>query len=338
MVARWTGIPVTSIKEDEQQKLLRIEEELHRRVISQDKAITALARAIRRSRAGLKAPGRPVGCFLFLGPTGVGKTEVARRLAEFLFGSEKSLIRFDMSEYMEKHSVSKLIGAPPGYVGYEEGGQLTERVRRTPYSVILLDEIEKAHPDVYNILLQVFEDGQLTDGLGNTVDFRNTIIIMTSNIGARQLQKQSATRFPVGTDEFAAAKSQDDMVMTEVKRVFNPEFLNRLDEVILFNSLTDDDLLRIIDLLVGQINETLIHRQVQIALTPEARQWILEKTCGDRNYGARPLRRALQKYVEDPLSEALIQGGLQRPATLEIYLSADGLLFRPVVEATPVAH
>ena len=325
VVARWTGIQVSAIKEDEQQKLLRIEEELHRRVISQDKSITALARAIRRSRAGLKAPGRPVGCFLFLGPTGVGKTEVARRLAEFLFGSEKSLIRFDMSEYMEKHSVSKLIGAPPGYVGYEEGGQLTERVRRTPYSVMLLDEIEKAHPDVYNILLQVFEDGQLTDGLGNTVDFRNTIIIMTSNIGARQLQKQAGLGFQ-SPDDVAAAKSQDDMVMGEVKRVFNPEFLNRLDEVILFNSLTDDDLLRIIDLLVGQINETLVHRQVQIALTPEARQWILEKTCSDRNYGARPLRRALQKYVEDPLSEALIQGGLQRPATLEIYLSSGRLL------------
>ncbi len=337
VVARWTGIAVTSIKEDEQQKLLRIEEELHRRIISQDKSITALARAIRRSRAGLKAPGRPVGCFLFLGPTGVGKTEVARRLAEFLFGSEKSLIRFDMSEYMEKHSVSKLIGAPPGYVGYEEGGQLTERVRRTPYSVILLDVIERAHPGVYNILLQVFEDGQLTDGLGNTVDFRNTIIILTSNIGARQLQKQSGLGFQ-SSDEVAAAKSQDDMVMGEVKRVFNPEFLNRLDEVILFNSLTDSDLLLIIDLLVGQINETLVHRQVQIAMTPEARQWILEKTCGDRNYGARPLRRALQKYVEDPLSEALIQGGLQRPAMLEIFLSGDGLSFRPLVEATPVAH
>ena len=337
VVARWTGIQVSAIKEDEQQKLLRIEEELHRRVISQDKAITALARAIRRSRAGLKAPGRPVGCFLFLGPTGVGKTEVARRLAEFLFGSEKSLIRFDMSEYMEKHSVSKLIGAPPGYVGYEEGGQFTERVRRTPYAVILLDEIEKAHPDVYNILLQVFEDGQLTDGLGNTVDFRNTIIILTSNIGARQLQKQAGLGF-ASSDELIVAKSQDDMVMGEVKRVFNPEFLNRLDEVILFNSLTDDDLLRIIDLLVSQINDTLVHRQVQIAMTPEARQWVLEKTCSDRNYGARPLRRALQKYVEDPLSEALIQGGLQRPATLEVFLSADGLAFRPVVEATPVAH
>src|SRR6266478_5229822 len=285
VVSRWTGVAVTSIKEDEQQKLLRIEQELHKRVISQEKAITALARAIRRSRAGLKAPGRPVGCFLFLGPTGVGKTEVARRLAEFLFGSEKSLVRFDMSEYMEKHSVSKLIGAPPGYVGYEEGGQLTERVRRTPYSVILLDEIEKAHPDVFNILLQVFEDGQLTDGLGNTVDFRNTIIIMTSNLGARHLQKRTG-----------------------------------------------------IDFLVGQLNDTLIHRQVQVVLSPEARQWILEKTCADRSYGARPLRRALQKYVEDPLSEALIQGGIQRPATLQIYVAGEGLSFRPDGEATPVVH
>jgi ATP-dependent Clp protease ATP-binding subunit ClpC len=337
VVSRWTGVAVTSIKEDEQQKLLRIEIELHKRVISQDKAITALSRAIRRSRAGLKAPGRPVGCFLFLGPTGVGKTEVARRLAEFLFGSEKSLVRFDMSEFMEKHSVSKLIGAPPGYVGYEEGGQLTERVRRTPYSVILLDEIEKSHPDVYNILLQVFEDGQLTDGLGNTVDFRNTIIIMTSNLGARYLQKRSTLGFQSASDE-AGNKTLEELVNTEVKRAFNPEFLNRLDEIILFTSLMDEDLLRIIDLLVGQINDTLIHRQVQIVLSPEARQWILEKTCGDRSYGARPLRRALQKYVEDPLSEALIQGGLQRPATLEVNVSSEGLVFRPVVEATPVVH
>src|ERR1700755_1340170 len=305
VVSRWTGIGVTSIKEDEQQKLLRIEPELHKRVISQDKAITALARAIRRSRAGLKSPARPVGSFVFLGPTGVGKTEVARRLAEFLFGSEKSLVRFDMSEFMEKHSVSKLIGAPPGYVGYEEGGQLTERVRRTPYSVILLDEIEKAHPDVFNILLQVFEDGQLTDGLGNTVDFRNTIIIMTSNLGARHLQKRTSIGFASGADE-AGMKSIEEMVMGEVKKAFNPEFLNRLDEVIIFNPLGDDDLLRIIDLLVGQLNDTLIHRQVQIVVSPEARQWILEKTCSDRNYGARPLRRALQQYVEDPLSAALI--------------------------------
>jgi ATP-dependent Clp protease ATP-binding subunit ClpC len=337
VVARWTGVDVTAIKEDEQQKLIRIEEELHKRVISQERAIAALARAIRRSRAGLKAPGRPVGCFLFLGPTGVGKTEVARRLAEFLFGSEKALVRFDMSEYMEKHSVSKLIGAPPGYVGYEEGGQLTERVRRTPYSIVLLDEIEKAHPDVYNILLQVFEDGQLSDGLGNTVDFRNVILIMTSNLGARHLQKRSTMGFQSAAEDLNAQK-MEDQVMAEVRRVFNPEFLNRLDEIILFNPLNDEDLLHIIDILVGQINETLVHRQVQIALTPDARQWILEKTCGDRSYGARPLRRALQRYVEDPLSEALIRGGITTPATLEVYLAADGLGFRPVVEATSMVQ
>src|SRR5437762_5231359 len=337
VVSRWTGVPVNSIKEEEMQRLSRIEEELHRRIVSQDQAINALARAIRRSRAGLKSPHRPAGSFLFLGPTGVGKTEMARSLAQFLFRSEKSLIRFDMSEFMEKHSVSKLIGSPPGYVGYEEGGQLTERVKRNPYSIILLDEIEKAHPDVFNILLQVFEDGQLTDGLGNTVDFRNTIIIMTSNLGARHLQKRTGLGFQAGIDE-AGQKSMEEMVMNEVKRAFNPEFLNRLDEVIIFNPLGDQDLLRIIDLLVGQMNDTLIHRQVQVVLTPEARQWILEKTCADRSYGARPLRRALQKYVEDPLSEALIQGGIQRPATLQIYVAGEGLSFRPVAEATPVVH
>src|ERR1700756_2443651 len=337
VVSRWTGVPVSSIKEEEMQRLSRIEEELHRRIVSQDQAINALARAIRRSRAGLKSPHRPAGSFLFLGPTGAGKTEMARSLAQFLFGSEKSLIRFDMSEFMEKHSVSKLIGSPPGYVGYEEGGQLTERVRRTPYSVILLDEIEKAHPDVFNILLQVFEDGQLTDGLGNTVDFRNTIIIMTSNLGARHLQKRTGLGFQAGIDE-VGRRTMEEMVMNEVKRAFNPEFLNRLDEIIIFNPLGDEDLLRIIDLLVGQMNDTLIHRQVQVVLTPEARQWILEKTCADRGYGARPLRRALQKYVEDPLSESLIQGGIQRPATLQIYVAGEGLSFRPVGEATPVVH
>src|SRR5471030_1619556 len=300
VVARWTGIQVSAIKEDEQQKLLRIEEELHRRVISQDKAITALARAIRRSRAGLKSPLRPVGCFFFLGPTGVGKTEVARRLAEFLFGTEKSLVRFDMSEFMEKHSVSKLIGAPPGYVGYEEGGQLTERVRRTPYSVILLDEIEKAHPDVFNILLQVFEDGQLTDGLGNTVDFRNTIIIMTSNIGARHLMKREGLGFQHSKDEVVLEKMQE-MVMSEVKRTFNPEFLNRLDEVIVFTSLSEADLMQILELLVQGLNVHLVHKAITISVTDEAKRWILAKTAVDRSYGARPLRRALQKYIEDPL-------------------------------------
>ncbi len=322
VVSRWTGVPITAIKEEEMSKLLRIEEELHKRVISQDRAISALARAIRRSRAGLKAPGRPVGSFLFLGPTGVGKTEVARSLASFLFGSERSLIRFDMSEFMEKHSVSKLIGSPPGYVGYEEGGQLTERVRRAPYSVILLDEIEKAHPDIFNILLQVFEDGQLTDGLGNTVDFKNTIIIMTSNIGARYLEKRSHLGFQSANDELTDKKIEN-MVMSEVKRLFNPEFLNRLDEIIIFNALTDEDLLRIIDLLVANINTNLAQKNISISLTPEAARWILEQTCTDRSYGARPLRRALQRHLEDPLSEALIQGEIQPPAVLEVTVGSE---------------
>jgi ATP-dependent Clp protease ATP-binding subunit ClpC len=331
VVARWTGVPMTAIREEEVAKLLRIEEELHRRVISQEKAISALARAIRRSRAGLKSPKRPAGSFLFLGPTGVGKTEVARALAEFLFGSEKSLIRFDMSEFMEKHSVSKLIGSPPGYVGYEEGGQLTERVKRAPYSIILLDEIEKAHPDVYNILLQVFEDGQLTDGLGNTVDFKNTIIIMTSNLGARFLDKRSPMGFSAHTGAGLPTKVEDQ-VMAEVKKAFNPEFLNRLDETILFTSLTDEDLLKIIELLTELINKNLVAKQIKIHLLQDAAKYILEKTCTDRSYGARPLRRALQKYIEDPLSEALIQGSLPRPAELEIYLGDGGIYFRQLVE------
>jgi ATP-dependent Clp protease ATP-binding subunit ClpC len=340
VVARWTGVPVNAIKEEEMSKLLRIEEELHKRIISQDKAMSALARAIRRSRAGVKAPGRPVGSFFFLGPTGVGKTEMARALAAFLFGSERALVRFDMSEFMEKHSVSKLIGSPPGYVGYEEGGQLTERVRRSPYSVILLDEIEKAHPDVFNILLQVFEDGQLTDGLGNTVDFKNTIVIMTSNIGARYL-KRGAMGFQ-SAGEKAKEEEAEQLVMSEVKRLFNPEFLNRLDEVIVFNALTDSDLLQIIDLLVGLINQNLAAKNISIALAPEAAQWILEKTCADRSYGARPLRRALQKYVEDPLSEALIQGEIQPPLVLEVIVENESLYYRSVndklVAATPLFH
>src|SRR6478672_1026793 len=330
VVSRWTGVPVTSIKEEETQKLLRVEEELHKRVISQDKAISALARSIRRSRAGLKSPHRPIGSFLFLGPTGVGKTEVARTLAHFLFGSEKSLIRFDMSEFMEKHSVSKLIGSPPGYVGYEEGGQLTERVKRSPYSVVLLDEIEKAHPDVFNILLQVFEDGQLTDGLGNTVDFKNTILIMTSNIGARHLQKKQGLGFQSDREDLVNDKVEE-LVKQEVKKTFNPEFLNRLDEVILFLSLSDADLIQIVELLVQQLNHNLAQKAITISVTEEAKKWILDKTLGDRSYGARPLRRALQRYVEDPLSEALIAGQITaRPAFLEVYLEANQLFYRPV--------
>ena len=330
VVSRWTGVPITSIKEEETAKLLRVEEELHKRVISQEKAISALARAIRRSRAGLKNPARPIGSFLFLGPTGVGKTEMARTLAQFLFGSEKSLIRFDMSEFMEKHSVSKLIGSPPGYVGYEEGGQLTERVKRSPYSVVLLDEIEKAHPDVFNLLLQVFEDGQLTDGLGNTVDFKNTIIVMTSNIGAKHLQKREGLGFQSGKEEMILDK-MEELVKGEVKRTFNPEFLNRLDEIIIFTSLTNSDLMQIMELLVQQMNANLAHKSITLSVTDEAKQWILEKTASDRTYGARPLRRALQRYVEDPLSEALIAGGITaRPAFLEVYLENNQLFYRPI--------
>ena len=334
VVSRWTGVPITSIKEEETQKLLRVEEELHRRVISQDKAISALARAIRRSRAGLKSPFRPIGSFLFLGPTGVGKTEVARTLAQFLFGSEKALVRFDMSEFMEKHSVAKLIGSPPGYVGYEEGGQLTERVKRSPYSVVLLDEVEKAHPDVFNLLLQVFEDGQLTDGLGNTVDFKNTIIIMTSNIGARHLQKNKGLGFSSDREDLVMEKIEE-LVKGEVKRTFNPEFLNRIDEVILFQSLSDADLIQIVDLLVNQLNANLAQKSITISVDSDAKKWILDKTLSDRSYGARPLRRALQRYIEDPLSEALIGGHItDRPAFLEVYIVNNQLFYRSVSKDT----
>ena len=332
VVSRWTGVPINSLKEEETQKLMRVEEELHKRVISQDKAISALSRAIRRSRAGLKNPARPIGSFLFLGPTGVGKTEMARTLAQFLFGSDKSLIRFDMSEFMEKHSVSKLIGSPPGYVGYEEGGQLTERVKRSPYSVVLLDEIEKAHPDVFNLLLQVFEDGHLTDGLGNTVDFKNTILIMTSNIGAKHLMKREGLGFQSNKDEIVMEK-MEEMVKSEVKRTFNPEFLNRIDEIIVFTALSDVDLMQILELLVQNLNVNLVHKAITISVNDEAKKWILDKTLVDRTYGARPLRRALQRYVEDPLSEALIAGQItHRPAFLEVYLGNDQLFYRPVAQ------
>ena len=327
VISNWTGIPISSIHEEEKEKLLRMEEELHKRIVSQDKAISALSKAIRRSRAGLKSPKRPVGSFLFLGPTGVGKTEMARSLAAFLFGSENAMIRLDMSEYMEKHSVSKLIGSPPGYVGHEEGGQLTEKVKRNPYSVLLLDEIEKAHPDVYNILLQVFEDGQLTDSLGNTVDFKNSIIIMTSNLGARFLEKRGHMGFRTTSE--ADAKKTEDMVLSEVKKLFNPEFLNRLDEIILFEALTADDLEKIVDLLMRQGNEVLKQKKISILLRPDARKWIVDRTCADRSYGARPLRRAIQKYIEDPLSEALIKSQFKPDTLLEIYLDGDSLYCIP---------
>ena len=326
VVSKWTGVPLASINQDESDKLLRMEEELHRRVISQEPAISAVSRAIRRSRAGLKSPARPVGSFMFLGPTGVGKTELARALAQYLFGSEQALIRFDMSEYMEKHSVSKLIGSPPGYVGHEEGGQLTERVKRNPYSVVLLDEIEKAHPDVFNILLQVFEDGHLTDGLGNRVNFKNAILIMTSNIGARFIQKRATLGFQ--SDSGDSTKSITDMVLGEVKRTFNPEFVNRVDELIVFDALSDGDLRRILVLLVAQVNANLADRRMSVRLTPEALDWLIDVTCKDRSYGARPLRRAIQRYVEDPLAEEVIRGRV-RGGEIEVYVDGGILAYRP---------
>jgi ATP-dependent Clp protease ATP-binding subunit ClpC len=325
VVSKWTGIPISALKEEESEKLLRMEEELHKRIVSQESAISAVARAIRRTRAGLKSPHRPVGSFLFLGPTGVGKTEVARSLGAFLFGSERSLIRFDMSEYMEKHSVSKLIGSPPGYVGHEEGGQLTERVKRNPYSVVLLDEIEKAHPDVFNVLLQVFEDGHLTDGLGNTIDFKNTILIMTSNIGARFIEKKGRMGFSSG-DAKDEGKSVSEMVMGEVKRTFNPEFINRLDEIIVFDALTDEDLIQITRLLVEQLNDNLKERGIRIAIRDEGVLWLLQKTLKDRSYGARPLRRAIQRHIEDALSEAFIRGQIRSQRPLEVGVQ-DGVLW-----------
>jgi ATP-dependent Clp protease ATP-binding subunit ClpC len=326
VVSKWTGIPITAIKEEESAKLLRMEDELHKRIVSQEAAIGAVARAIRRARAGLKSPNRPVGSFIFLGPTGVGKTEVARGLAAFLFGSERTLIRFDMSEYMEKHSVSKLIGSPPGYVGHEEGGQLTERVKRNAYSVVLLDEIEKAHPDVYNLLLQVFEDGHLTDGLGNTIDFKNTILIMTSNIGARFIEKKGRMGFAPGQPTETADRI-NEMVMGEVKRTFNPEFVNRIDEIIIFDALTDDDLVKITRLLIEQLNANLKEKGIYTTIDDAGVDWLLRRTLSDRSYGARPLRRAIQRHIEDPLSEAFIRGEILAQLPIDVGVKDGGLWY-----------
>ncbi len=333
VISRWTGIPLSSVMQEEMDKLLHMEEYMHRRIVSQQAAISALARAIRRSRAGLKSPGRPVGSFIFLGPTGVGKTEMARTLAEFLFGNDKALVRFDMSEYMEKHAIAKMIGSPPGYVGHEEGGQLTERIKRKPYSVILLDEIEKAHPDVLNILLQVLDDGVITDAYGDMVDFKNAIIIMTSNLGSTELSKGGKLGFESATPG-AGDRGRRELVMAEVKRNLSPEFINRIDEIIVFDALTEADLLQVARLMISQLNGTLADRNFRIALTDDAYRWLVNTTCHDRSYGARPLRRAIQRHIEDALSENLIQGKFPERGEVEVYREGDRLAFRSVSEVT----
>ncbi len=310
VVANWTGIPVAKLAQTETEKLLNMEEILHSRVIGQEEAVKAVAKAVRRSRAGLKDPKRPTGSFIFLGPTGVGKTELARALAESIFGDEDAMIRIDMSEYMEKHSTSRLVGSPPGYVGYEEGGQLTEKVRRKPYSVVLLDEIEKAHPDVFNILLQVLEDGRLTDSKGRLVDFRNTIVIMTSNVGASTLKRNKYVGFNL-QDETQDYKDMKSKVMEELKKSFRPEFLNRIDEIIVFHALEKKHLKDIVTLMSDQLTKRLVEQEIKLELTDAAKDKIVEEGH-DLEYGARPLRRAIQKQVEDRLSEELLRGTIEK--------------------------
>ena len=307
IVSMWTGIPVFKLTEAETQKLMRMEDELHKRVIGQHPAIEVVSKAIRRSRAGLKDPKRPTGSFIFLGPSGVGKTELARTLAEFLFGDEDAMVRVDMSEYMEKHAVSRLVGSPPGYIGYDEGGQLTEAVRRKPYSVLLLDEIEKAHPDVFNILLQILEDGRLTDAQGRTVDFRHAIVIMTSNIGASEIARNTPLGFAVSDDETGI--TYDDMknrIMGELKKVFRPEFLNRIDDVIVFHKLSRDEIKEIVELLLQRIRESMAERELQLELADGMKELLVEKGW-DPAMGARPLRRAIQRYIEDPLADFVLR-------------------------------
>jgi len=306
IVSSWTGIPIFSLKEEEAQKLLRMEDELHKRIIGQDEAIISISKAIRRARAGMKNPKRPIGSFIFLGPTGVGKTELARTLAEFLFGDENALISLDMSEYMEKFAVSRLVGAPPGYVGYEEGGQLTEKVRRKPYSVVLLDEIEKAHPDVYNILLQIFEDGRLTDSQGRVVDFKNIVIIMTSNVGATLIKKGATLGFRGANDsEEMSYKEIKDKVMGELHKTFRPEFLNRIDELIVFKPLNREEIKKITGLMLNEVKKLLEEQKIDLDTTEEAKE-LLAKEGYDPNFGARPLRRTIEKLIENPISEKIL--------------------------------
>jgi ATP-dependent Clp protease ATP-binding subunit ClpC len=325
VVSQWTGVPLIRLEEKESERLLKMETYLDEAVIGQEEPINAIARAVRRSRAGIKNPRRPIGSFIFSGPTGVGKTRLARELSKFMFGDENALIQIDMSEYMDKYNVSRLVGAPPGYVGYEEGGQLTEKVRRRPYSVVLLDEIEKAHPDVFNILLQVLEEGRLTDSLGRSVDFRNTVIIMTSNIGADAVKKQGSLGFATRTDEDTYEKMKDKL-LNDVKRHFKPEFLNRIDDIIVFKSLTKDHLYKIIQLEIKEVADRLKDKNITIDISPEAVDFLIEKGF-DPVFGARPLKRTIQRFLEDPLSEALISGTFKEGSKIVVRRENDKLAF-----------
>ena len=340
LISNWTGIPVSQMLEGEAEKLLHMEERLHERLVNQEEAVTAISEAIRRGRAGLKDPKRPIGSFVFLGPTGVGKTELARTLAWFLFDDENTMVRLDMSEYQEKHTVSRLIGAPPGYVGFEEGGQLTEAVRRRPYRVILLDEIEKAHPEVFNTLLQILDDGRLTDGHGRTVDFKNCLIIMTSNAGVELIKRETSIGFAKPKDADKAKKqsyeAMKEKVMTEVKKTFRPEFLNRLDEIIVFHELTEEQLRQIVELMVKNLQKRLAERKLGIELTEEAKSW-LAKEGYDPTFGARPLRRVIERSVENPLSAKLLRGEFKEGDTIKVNIGKDGLTFTAKVAAKAIA-
>ena len=330
LISKWTGIPVSQMMEGEAEKLLHMEERIHERLVNQDEAVTAIAEAIRRSRAGLKDPRRPIGSFIFLGPTGVGKTELARTLARFLFDDENAMVRLDMSEYQERHTVSRLIGAPPGYIGYEEGGQLTEAVRRRPYRVILLDEIEKAHPEVFNSLLQILDDGRLTDGHGRTVDFKNTVVIMTSNVGVELIRRDMSLGFATKKEEAKTQKqayeTMKEKVLAEMRKTFRPEFINRIDEIIVFHQLTEEQLRSIVELMVKDLQGRLAERKVNIELTERAKSWLVKEGY-DPVYGARPLRRAIERYVENPLSAKILRGEFSDGDTVMVDLGDDGLTF-----------
>jgi len=325
VVSRMTGVPLTRVESEETERLLKMEDEIHKRVVSQDEAIHAIAKSMRRSRSGLKDPRRPMGCFIFIGPTGVGKTLLAKALAEFMFGDEDALVQMDMSEYMEKHNVSRLVGAPPGYVGYEEGGQLTERIRRRPYSVVLLDEIEKAHADVYNMLLQIMEEGNLTDSFGRRVDFRNVVLIMTSNLGAEIIKNQAGLGFRKKGAE-ATYEQTKEMLMKEVERHFRPEFLNRVDDIIMFRNLTREDLKAVVDIESAKVHERLQTRGLELVLTDEAKEFIISKGY-DPDFGARPLRRAIENLIEDHLSEELLRGSYKGKDRITVSVKEDHLYF-----------